>query len=94
MPSKKHPTGDLIAALNAVQRPQCTFAAVIQTMPDAEREAVLAAVERVKADRVGGRYRSSGCTVRWLVDTLGAHGYIVPTRTTEHHVKGTCACAA
>jgi len=77
-----------------VQRRICHLGRIVRTMPDDDRDALAAAVDKVRAERINGGVRNSNSmvTAAAIRRALVAEGYTVSKDTVEKHVAGTCGC--
>lgn len=72
----------------------CHLGRIVQTMPADDRDALAAAVDKVRAYRQASGVRNSSTmvTAAAIRRALVAEGYTVSKDTVEKHVAGSCGC--
>lgn len=68
----------------------CRLRDIYAEISPEEKEALLAAIEKVRTDERPGRTKVYSHT--WLADTLSNNGYTISRSTVARHINGDCGC--
>lgn len=68
----------------------CLLRNIFDTLSDEEKNALRAAVDKIKSDERLGKSKQYSAT--WLASILSSNGYPISRSTITRHLTGACSC--